>query len=152
MAVAVALAVSLGAASRQAGAVTERVVVDFQTGLAIYGYDPVAYFTRAAPTKGRTELEKFHAGAVWRFRNEGNLSAFNRDPAVFMPVYGGYDAMALIRGVAVPGNPLIWLINADRVFLFYDDGSRAAFAANPTVAKSLADAQWQDVRRTLIDR
>src|SRR5215471_1668863 len=71
-----------------AGAATERVVVDWHTGLALYGYDPVAYFTDAKPLKGRPDVEYSLAGAVWRFRNEGNRQAFIAHADIYMPRYG----------------------------------------------------------------
>src|SRR5205807_326568 len=65
-------------------ATTERVVVDLHTGLALYGFDPVAYFTDAKPVAGRPDFELWLAGATWRFRNEGNRAAFADHPEVYM--------------------------------------------------------------------
>src|SRR5258705_7304312 len=53
-------------------ATTEREVVNRHSGVAIEGFDPVAYFVDPRPLVGLPELEASHAGAVWRFRNEGN--------------------------------------------------------------------------------
>src|SRR3954470_15587673 len=55
-------------------ATTEWVVMNRYTGLAIDGFDPVAYFVEAAPKEGRADLEFRSDGAVWRFLNEGNRS------------------------------------------------------------------------------
>src|SRR5207244_12096850 len=85
-------------------ATTERVVVDRHTGLALYGVDPVAYFTERKPVPGRPEFEYSYAGAVWRFDNEGNRAAFAADPDVYMPRYGGYDPVGISRGLATPGD------------------------------------------------
>src|SRR5688572_29448696 len=90
-----------------------RVVSDSLTGLALSGFDPVAYFTDRRPQLGEGDHELSHRGVVWRFRNEGNRAAFARDPDVYAPRFGGYDAIALARGVAVPGHPLIWLISGE---------------------------------------
>src|ERR1700748_861009 len=57
-------------------AVTERVVNDINTGLAIYGYDPVAYFTDSKPIAGKADYEYRFSGVVWRFRSDGNRAAF----------------------------------------------------------------------------
>ena len=54
---------------------SSRVVVDWHTGLAIHGFDPVAYFTDAKAVSGRPELERTVDGLTWRFRNEGNHAA-----------------------------------------------------------------------------
>src|SRR5262245_55667822 len=72
----------LAAALPIGAATTEYVVVDRNTGLAIHGYDPVAYYTDGAPVLGKGEFEHRHAGVVWRFRNSGNLAAFVADPEV----------------------------------------------------------------------
>ena len=58
----------------------DRIVVNDDTGLAISGFDPVAYFTDAKPKIGLPEQELQLDGAVWRFRNEGNRAAFAEHP------------------------------------------------------------------------
>ena len=131
-------------------ATTERLVVDRHTGLALYGFDPVAYFTDVKPMVGRPEFELSFAGAVWRFRNEGNRAAFVDRPDVYMPRFGGYDPLAVVRGVAVPGDPQLWLVAQQRLFLFQTRASREAFAAAP--GRFLADAQekWPEVVQSLV--
>ena len=135
---------------RFASALSERIVVDRHTGLAIYGFDPVAYFTDASPVMGRPELEYRFAGVIWRFRNEGNRAAFAHDPDVYMPRYGGYDPVALSRGVATPGNPLVWLVFGERLYLFLDPQARKGFAADPGATIGSADANWPEVRSRLV--
>src|SRR5882724_8697276 len=81
-----------------AQATTERVVVNRFTGLAISGFDPVAYFTDTSPMKGDELFEAVQDGAVWRFRNEGNRAAFVGNPEVYAPKFGGYDPVDVARG------------------------------------------------------
>lgn len=132
-------------------ATTERVVNDKNTGFAIFGYDPVAYFTDAKPVEGKRDFELQSGGVVWRFRSEGNRSAFSESPDVYQPRYGGYDPVAVARGVAVPGNPLLWMIVGERLYLFYNEAARSEFAANPDGAISAADGRWQEVLQELIN-
>src|SRR4030088_2855445 len=80
---------------------TERVVVDHNSGLAISGFDPVAYFTESQALPGKGEFEQVVAGTVWRFRNAGNRAAFMADPDVYRPRFGGYDPVGVARGVPV---------------------------------------------------
>jgi len=131
-------------------ATTERVVVDRHTGLALYGFDPVAYFTEVTAVAGLPEFELSFAGAVWRFRNEGNRAAFADRPDVYMPRFGGYDALAVARGVAVPGNPRYWLVTDQRLYLFESPAARAAFAADPQTVLAAAQARWPQVLETLV--
>jgi len=129
---------------------TEWVVTNRYTGLAIDGFDPVAYFVEAAPKEGRAELEFRSDGAVWRFLNEGNRSAFAAAPEVYTPRFGGHDPMALARGAATPGHPALWLIAEQRLYLFYSDEARAAFARDPEAAIEAAERHWPAVQRTLV--
>src|SRR5262245_48742542 len=80
-------------------ATTELVVSDQQTGLALYGFDPVAYFVDGRARQGSPKLEWHYAGVVWRFCNEGNRAAFIERPADYVPRFGGYDPLAVARGV-----------------------------------------------------
>ncbi|MEA2884256.1 MAG: hypothetical protein QOH32_3512 [Bradyrhizobium sp.] len=140
---AVAIAVAAQAAT------TERLVADRFTGLAIGGFDPVAYFTDAAPLAGRPDVEAAQAGAVWRFRNEGNRSVFLGHPDIYSPQFGGYDPVDVARGVAFAGNPRFWLIAGQRLFLFGRTESRDAFAADPARFAHEARQRWPSLKETL---
>jgi hypothetical protein len=130
-------------------ATTEQVVVDWHTGLAIGGYDPVAFYTDGAPLPGSPDVELAYGGAVWRFCNIGNRAAFAARPDIYMPQFGGYDPMGVAHGVAVAGNPSVWKISGDRLFLFYDRGRLEAFTADPQRAVAAAERKWPDVLHTL---
>jgi hypothetical protein len=123
-------------------ATTERVVVNRYSGLAIEGFDPVAYFTESLAIQGLPDFEAAESGAVWRFRNEGNRASFVSHPEVYGPRFGGYDPVDVGRGVPYAGNPRIWLIVDQRLFLFGRAESRDAFAANPARFLKDADARW----------
>lgn len=130
-------------------ATTELIVVDPHTGLAISGYDPVAYFTDNAPRPGKAEIEYTFAGAVWRFRNQGNRAAFLDDSDIYMPRFGGYDPVGVARGTALPGDPRLWLISGERLYLFFTPENKAAFAADPEQIATDAERKWPTVQLTL---
>ena len=132
-----------------AAATTERIVVDQRTGLAIYGFDPVAYFTNATAAMGSEELELPYGGAVWRFRNSGNRTAFAQRPDIYMPQFGGYDPVGLAHGTATPGHPHLWLVAENRLFLFHTREARDRFAADPQRAMAAASASWPQILRDL---
>jgi YHS domain-containing protein len=148
---AVVLMLAVPSVPRVGAATTERVVHDTHSGLAINGIDPVAYFTDAAPLYGLADYEYRYAGVVWRFRNEGNKAAFIANPDVYMPRFGGYDSVAIGRDVALPGNPLLWVIVGERLYLFYNDEARARFIAKPDDVILLAESRWPAVVGTLVN-
>jgi hypothetical protein len=130
-------------------AATERIVVDWHTGLAIGGFDPVAFYTDGRSRLGSPDLELPYGGAIWRFSNIGNREAFAARPDVYMPQFGGYDPLGVARGVAVAGNPSFWLVSGGRLFLFYDRDRRETFTANVERIVAAAERKWPDVLRTL---
>lgn len=130
-------------------ATTEQIVVDRNSGLAIHGFDPVAYFTDGTPSLGKGEFEHRHAGVVWRFRNPGNLAAFAAHPDVYMPRFGGYDPVGVSRGLAVAGDPRIWMISSERLYLFQSIENRTVFSVDIERFVTAADETWPAVSHTL---
>jgi YHS domain-containing protein len=128
---------------------TERIVVDWHTGLAIDGYDPVAFYTDGQAVPGSSDFEFQYGGAIWRFCNIGNREAFAARPDVYMPQFGGYDPLGVAHGVAVAGNPGVWSITDGHLFLFRDRERLAAFLADAEHITSEAKRKWPEVLLTL---
>lgn len=137
----------IGGLSGYSVAGEQPIVVNADTGLALSGVDPVAYFTDRKPVFGRPDVELSRFGAVWRFRNSGNRDAFVANPEVYTPQFGGYDPVAIERGRAVAGHPLIWTVTGDRLYLFYSDADRAAFLADADRITAAATRKWPEVAR-----
>jgi YHS domain-containing protein len=144
-----AIAAAFAAFAIPAHALTGRIVSDWHSGLAIGGYDPVAYFTDGKPVVGSPELELRYGGVVWRFCNPGNRAAFAERPDVYVPQYGGYDPVGVARGLAVAGNPGVWAIASERLFLFYNAAQREKFLADPARLTAIATRKWPLLLRGL---
>jgi hypothetical protein len=127
------------------------VVVNRFSGLAIDGFDPVAYFTDAVAAKGAADVEAAENGAIWRFRNEANRAAFVARPDIYGPQFGGYDPIEVARGKAIAGRAQLWLISSGRLYLFSREESLTAFAANPGTILGQATSEWPALRETLSD-
>jgi hypothetical protein len=130
-------------------ATTERVVVNRYSGLAIEGFDPVAYFANARPMIGLPDFEVSESGAVWRFRNEGNRASFVAHPDIYGPQFGGYDPIDVARGVTCAGNPRFWLISGERLYLFGREQHRDLFAADPERFLREANPRWPELELDL---
>jgi len=130
-------------------AAADALVVNPATGLALSGFDPVAYFTDHAPRLGHADLELNHDGAVWRFLNPGNRDAFRDHPDTYTPRFGGYDPVGVTRNRSVAGNPQVWAIVGDRLYFFYSEADRDAFVRAPGRILEVAERNWPDVLRTI---
>jgi hypothetical protein len=130
-------------------ATTERVVTNRFTGLAIDGFDPVAYFVDGAPVLGLREFEAWQAGVVWRFHNEGNRASFVAHPEIYGPQFGGYDPIDVARGVTLAGNPRFFVVAGQRLYLFGLEANRDAFAADPGRYLPEARERWPQLEEML---
>jgi YHS domain-containing protein len=131
-------------------ATSELVVSDLNTGLALYGFDPVAFFVDHAARRGSAAFELNRAGSVWHFCNEGNRAAFAANPEIYTPRFGGYDPLAVGRGSPAPGLPEFFVVRGNRLFLFASAPSRAQFLARPQEAIAAAKTAWPKVVRGLV--
>ena len=117
-------------------------MVNCYSGLAIAGFDPVAYFTESMALQGLPDFEARESGAVWRFRSEGNRASFVAHPEIYGPQFGGYDPVDVARSVTYPGNPRLWVVAGQRLYLFGREENRDAFAAEPERFLKEATTRW----------
>jgi YHS domain-containing protein len=130
-------------------ATTERIVVNRFSGVAIEGFDPVAYFVDGTAVQGTAEFEANLWGAVWRFRNEGNRASFLAHPEIYGPQFGGYDPADIARGVAIAANPHFFVISDQRLYLFSREANRDAFAADPERFLDEVGKRWPALQEQL---
>lgn len=97
-----------------------------ETGFAVSGYDVVAYFSldqnpvgtaQPAPVEGNKSITADYNGATFAFSSEANRDAFVAEPAKYVPQYDGHCAFGVAKGGKVPGNPTLWRIVDDKLYL-----------------------------------
>ncbi|OED36670.1 hypothetical protein AB833_26315 [Chromatiales bacterium (ex Bugula neritina AB1)] len=92
------------------------------SGIAVRGYDPVAYFTAGKPTKGKEKFETEWNGARWLFASKENRDLFIANPEKYAPQYGGYCAYGVAEGNLVKIEVDQWSIVDGKLYLNYDKG------------------------------
>ena len=91
------------------------------SGIAIRGYDTVAYFTEGKPVKGTDDFTTEWKGATWKFSSEENKDLFVADPDKYAPQYGGYCAYGVAVDNLVKIEPELWTIKDGKLYLNYND-------------------------------
>ncbi|RPI34095.1 MAG: YHS domain protein [Nitrospiraceae bacterium] len=86
-------------------------------GVAIKGYDPVAYFTEQKPVAGSAEFEYIWNGSKWRFATAEHRDHFKADPEKYTPQYGGYCAYAVSQGKTADIDPEAWTVLNGKLYL-----------------------------------
>jgi YHS domain-containing protein len=116
------------------------------SGLALKGYDPVAYFNQNKPVKGRTEYTAQHEGATYRFASAANRDAFAAAPAKYAPQYGGYCAFGAAGGYKAPIEPDAWTVVDGKLYLNYNQSVRRQWSSDIPGFLRKADANWPSIR------
>jgi YHS domain-containing protein len=114
-------------------------------GVAINGYDPVAYFTAHKPVAGKADITHSWKGATWRFASAQNRDAFRAAPEKYAPQYGGYCAYAVAKGYTAKTDPQAWRVVDDKLYLNYSKSVQGTWEKDiPGYIKS-ADKNWPGV-------
>lgn len=113
-----------------------------QDGLAIRGYDPVAYFRDGGPRPGKPEFAVQHNGATWRFASAEHKELFEGDPERYLPAYGGFCAYGASRGYLVKIEPEAWSIVGGRLYLNHDLDVRETWLGRAKTYIARADGNW----------
>jgi YHS domain-containing protein len=118
-----------------------------RNGLAIDGYDPVAYFTEMKPVKGSAEFRADYQGSTFIFVSAAHRDAFTADPEKFAPQYGGYCAYGMARGYKASIDPAAFTVAGDKLYLNYSETVRSQWLTDIPGYIRKADANWPEVRK-----
>lgn len=120
---------------------------NLEKGIAIQGYDPVAYFTQKKAVKGKSSITSTYEGVVYNFSTQANKDAFVKTPANYEPQYGGWCAYAMgSSGEKVEIDPETFKIVDGKLYLFYNayfNNTLKSWNKDETNLKKKADSNWK---------
>jgi YHS domain-containing protein len=117
-------------------------LLNLDNGVAIQGYDPVAFFTDHRPVKGDARFQSQYHGANYYFASAEHRAAFDKEPAKYEPQFGGFCAYGASRGKTVPVKIETWEIVNGRLLLQYDLDVKSKFDNDPQGTLKKADENW----------
>ncbi|MFA6084698.1 YHS domain-containing (seleno)protein [Mucilaginibacter sp.] len=117
-----------------------------KNGLAIEGYDPVAYFTANKAMEGKKEITLVNNGVTYRFASAKDRELFKADPEKYLPQYGGWCAYAMgATGEKVSIDPETFKLVDGKLYLFYNqffNNTKKSWNKDEANLKAKADANW----------
>ena len=113
-----------------------------KSGLAVQGYDVVAYFTDGKPVKGSPQFTSSHGGGTYQFASAEHKAAFDREPSKYAPQFGGFCAYAVSKNTTAKIEPDAFQIVDGRLLLQYDKSIRDKFSKDTAGYLTKADANW----------
>jgi YHS domain-containing protein len=113
-----------------------------KSGMAIQGFDPVAYFAEGRAVEGREEHTFEWQGATWRFASAENRQRFVDAPADYAPQYGGYCSYAVSEGYTAKSDPQAFAVIDGKLYLNYDHSIQKRWQRNAAERIERADQNW----------
>lgn len=125
----------------------EPSIFSAREGIAIGGYDVVAFFDAQRAISGSAEHALMWKGVVWHFASDDNQARFEANPRAYAPVFGGYCAYAISQGYLAPGNPELWVMEGGQLFLLNNERVHTAWQGDREDLMQVAQDNWPAVLR-----
>ncbi|OJV20547.1 MAG: YHS domain protein [Dyadobacter sp. 50-39] len=119
---------------------------NLESGLAIQGYDPVAYFTMQKAVEGKKEFSANYNGVTYHFTSKANRDEFTQHPMRYEPQFGGWCAYAMgKKGEKVEVDPETFKVVDGKLYLFYNkyfNNTLKSWNQDEARLKTQADNHW----------
>lgn len=115
-------------------------------GVALRGFDAVAYFAVDNAVKGDGKYEYVWNGAKWLFSSEENMKKFQANPEAYAPQFGGYCSFAVSEGYTADGDPEAWKVVDGKLYLNYNKEVKAKWEQNQSERIQKGSANWQEFK------
>jgi len=116
-----------------------------EDGVAIRGYDPVAYFEQGEPVEGSTEHSLEWQGVTWHFASADHRRAFEQNPEKYAPAYGGFCAYAVAKDQLASIDPTAWKIIDGTLYLNYSASIQKKWEQDISGYIEQAEMNWPDL-------
>ena len=116
-------------------------------GVAIGGYDTVAYHTENRAVMGDATYSHEWKGVKWHFVSADNLAMFQTEPDKYAPQLGGFCVQAVCNGLTAVSDPKSFLVQDGKLYLFNNEDIKAGVLAKLSDgALATADQKWSQHR------
>lgn len=116
-------------------------------GVALRGYDPVAYFDAGKPTPGMKSLSHEYQGSTFLFSSQANLDKFSADPGKYAPQFGGFCALGTANGYKVKTEPDAFKVVDGKLYFNYNRKVLELWTQDQAGYISRANKNWPDVSK-----
>lgn len=111
-------------------------------GIALQGFDAVAYFAVDNAVQGNRNYEYVWNGAKWLFSSEENMNKFKANPEAYAPQFGGYCSYAVSEGYTAEGDPEAWKVVDGKLYLNYSPKVKEKWEQNQSERIEKGERNW----------
>jgi YHS domain-containing protein len=119
-------------------------VVDDVSSVMLKGHDVVSYFTQGKHAIGTTQFASIYEGVTFRFASAEHKALFDKEPAKYIPQFGGYCANGIVYGIPWGGDADTWMIQNGKLYIFGGQGSKDGFLVDVPGNMALAEKYWKE--------
>jgi YHS domain-containing protein len=116
-------------------------------GIAINGYDTVAYITEGKPVEGSDAYTHSWKGVTWRFASAENKALFEANPEKYAPQYGGFCAYAVAKGSTAKTEPDAFTVVDNKLYLNYDKNVQSLWEGDIPKFIEDGDKNWVELSK-----
>lgn len=117
---------------------------DGQARLMLKGHDVVSYFTQNKHAMGKPEFRSVHEGVTFQFATAEHKALFDKEPAKYLPQYGGYCADGILYGIPWGGDADTWIMKEGKLYIFGGQASKDAWELNLHNNYVTSDKMWNE--------
>ncbi|NIJ52940.1 YHS domain-containing (seleno)protein [Dyadobacter arcticus] len=129
-----------------AGVFAQKSEVYQSDGIAIKGYDAVAFHTESKAVKGSEKFAYRWKDANWLFKNQANQDRFKETPEKYAPQYGGYCAYGTADGHKAPTETDTWTVKDNKLYFNYNKKVQEMWSKNIPGYIEKADKNWLEIK------
>jgi YHS domain-containing protein len=112
--------------------------------LMLKGFDVVSYFVDNKHAMGTPQHKSLYKGVTFHFASAEHKALFDKEPAKYLPQYGGYCANGIVYGIPWGGDGDTWKMIDGKLYIFGGAGSRDGFVIDEKNNLALADKYWKE--------
>jgi YHS domain-containing protein len=116
-----------------------------QSTPAVWGYDVVSYHVNKRPVRGSGHFTVEHDGATYLFASKQNKDTFSANPEKYVPAYNGYCAFGVALGKKFVGDPEVWRIVDDVLYLNLDANIQDRWLADVSGMIKDGNNNWEKI-------
>ena len=115
-------------------------------GIALGGYDPVAYFESGKPTRGVATISASYGGARYLFATAAHQRIFLKNPRIYVPEFGGFCVVGAAFGEKVDVDPETGQVVNGRLYLNNNPRALEIFNKDRSGTINKAQGNWPTVK------
>jgi YHS domain-containing protein len=115
-------------------------------GMALGGYDPVAYFESGKPTRGVAKISASYGGARYLFATTAHRRMFLKNPRIYVPAFGGFCVVGAAFGEKVDVDPETGQVVSGKLYLNNNQRALEIFNKDQPGTIDKAKGNWPAVK------